>query len=174
MLRSRNECYLLSDPQCSISLLYFLLTWHNDKDSLVGKIWLLLLGFYISSLASCCYCHLMPKLLQTRPLWRTTDGNILKKDFSCLNPCHLDSINLQKQKFTRLALNNIMPTALTVLAVFECNAPWRYCRAKYPKKGCMIAAFPDLWALREMSTNIWDTHEYRDRRQDVAQEIEVK
>ena len=31
----------------------------------------------------------MPKLLQTRPLGRTTDGDILKSDFSCLNPCHL-------------------------------------------------------------------------------------
>ena len=43
----------------------------NEAKSVAGKIWLLL---HVLSTSCCCW-HLMPKLLQTYPLRRATDGD---------------------------------------------------------------------------------------------------
>ena len=40
----------------------------------------------------------MPKLLKTRPLWRTTDGDILKSDFSCFESLPLNHQSTKPKK----------------------------------------------------------------------------
>ena len=55
----------------------FLCNLLNEAKSVAGKIWLLL---HVQSTSCCCW-HLMPKLLQTCPLRRATDGDIRNQWF---------------------------------------------------------------------------------------------